>query len=253
MSPQSHPELPTFPELAFRVGVIGHRPNRLQQADLATLSKVINEILRAVKIEMDIFHQNNSLLFGDQPLPCWAITSLAEGTDRLFAEQALDLSFGLVCPFPFPKSEFEKDFTSGNALEPDSLRRFQGLLEQAEKVGGLTIIELDGRRSEETAAYSSAGRFILDHSKLLLAVWDGRQQGKSGGTEETLVEALRQGIPVIWVEASNPQRWRFLDGKSALPQGKDGQTSTINEFDASTPVIVQKVVETLVGQITDNA
>ena len=38
------------------------------------------------------------------------VSPLAEGTDRIFAEQALGLGFELCAVLPFPQAEFEKDF-----------------------------------------------------------------------------------------------------------------------------------------------
>jgi hypothetical protein len=43
-----------------------------------------------------------------------------------------------------------------------------------------------------------------------LVVWDGESLDKSGGTEETMGEALHQGVPIIWVDARSPHGWRFI-------------------------------------------
>jgi hypothetical protein len=146
-----------------------------------------------------------------------ALSPLAEGSDRVFAEAALDAGFELCCVMPFAQAEFEKDFAPGKALENDSLARFRGLLKRAEEESRLTRFELDGRRADERGAYSAAGRVVLNQSDLLIVVWDGRREGKRGGTEETLDAARQQGLPVVWIDAHAPHGWQILDASAPLP------------------------------------
>ena len=147
-----------------------------------------------------------------------AISPLAEGTDRIFAEQALELGFKLCCVLPFPQAEFENDFAAGKALENDSLVPFQGLLAQA-----ATRFELDGIRRPEGEAYGAGGRMVLNQSDLLIVVWDGKRLGKRGGTEETFDEALNRGVTVAWIDADAPHQWQLLDPATPLPRASDGQ------------------------------
>ncbi|HZM44026.1 MAG TPA: hypothetical protein VFC14_04290 [Burkholderiales bacterium] len=137
-----------------------------------------------------------------------AISPLAEGTDRLFAEQALEAGYTLCCIMPFQRAEYERDFAAPHALEADSLSRFRQLLGRA-----ASSFQLDGDRSDEGApAYGAGGRMVLNQSDLLLVVWDGERQGKRGGTEETLDEAQRQGVPIVWVDARAPHGWQLIVG-----------------------------------------
>jgi hypothetical protein len=184
--------------LAFRVGVVGHRPNRLDKANLDQLANVIGTILSAVKDEtLSVArdckaHDCKAPYDGAAPV-LTAISPLAEGTDRIFAEQALHLGFKLCRVLPFPQAEFEKDFAPGSALEQgDSLSRFQQMLAQA-----TAQFELDGTRAEESEAYGAGGRVVLNQSDLLIVVWDGERQGKRGGTEETFDEARNRGVTVV--------------------------------------------------------
>jgi len=105
---------------------------------------------------------------------------LGEGTDRIFADEALDLGFALCCVMPFPQAEFENDFAPGEALKDDSLLRFRRSLARV-----ATRFELDGTRAEESEAYGAGGRVVLNQSDLLVVVWDGQRLNKRGGTEET--------------------------------------------------------------------
>jgi hypothetical protein len=174
------------------VGIVGHRPDRLGSADLPLLSNTMRSLLLAVR---------NDLPNGARPQ---AVSSLAEGADRLFAEQAIDLGFHLLCPMPFAQSEYERDFTGRTALEPDSLDRFRLLLRRAQAGSGLTRLELPGTRADP-GAYRTAGRAVLDHSpSLVVFVWDGRRAGKPEGTEEALDEACDRRMHIVWIHAEAP-------------------------------------------------
>ena len=243
-APLTELSAPPKPPLAFRVGVVGHRPDRLHDADLPRLGHVIHEILQTVQEEVFSFAKENEWLFSPVPPVLRAISPLAEGTDRLFAEQALELEWELCCVMPFHQEEFEKDFHPGTALEPDSLARFQGLLERAENAHRLTCFQLDGSRTNAGTAYGLGGRVVLSQSDLLMVVWDGARQGKRGGTEETLDEARRRGVPVIWVDARAPHAWQQIHasvpspavaGDRVLPDG------------SGTPDMVRQVVRGLLA------
>lgn len=125
--------------LAFRVGVVGHRPNRLQHAKLDQLAAVLRAVLKTVKEEVLTAKQDCAVLYDDSTPVLRSLSPLAEGTDRLFADQALDLGFELCYVMPFRQAEFEKDFAPGKALEPDSLDRFRSLAKRA-----TVRFELDG-------------------------------------------------------------------------------------------------------------
>ena len=204
--------------LAFRVGVVGHRPNRLQNADLTRLGELIHEILHAVQTVVGNFQATSpdaKLYSGEKPI-LRAVTPLAEGTDRIFAEQALELGYELCCPMPFHQAEYELDFMAPNSPDPNSLDRFRGLLKKAKDTGGLTTFQLDGERTNNAGAYGAAGRVVLDQSDLLVVVWDGDKPAGGGGTVETLKEAIDYGVPVLWIEAVKPHQWCMLLAKEEL-------------------------------------
>jgi hypothetical protein len=203
---------PPRARLAFRVGVVGHRPNRLKNADLARLGELIHEILDTVRVEVGKFASGSpdAKLYSDEKPILRAVAPLAEGTDRIFADRALQLGYELCCPMPFQKDEYELDFIAPCALEENSLDRFRGLLTTAKETGSLTIFELDGERTRGAQAYGAAGRIVLNQSDLLVVVWDGGKPAGPGGTVETLREAIRYRVPVLWISAMQPHAWRML-------------------------------------------
>jgi hypothetical protein len=208
---------PPRPPLAFRVGFVGHRPDRLAHADAAQLATALRAILDIVRAEILATHAADRALYsGDAPV-LRAVSPLAEGADRVFAAQALDAGCELCCVLPFPQAEFERDFAPDKALEKDSVARFRELHGRA-----TTRFELDGSRADEAGAYGACGSVVLAQSDLLVAVWDGVREHKRGGTEETLEAALQQGVPVVWVDARRPHGWQMLAAGGGLPSPAAG-------------------------------
>jgi len=213
--------------LAFRVGLVGHRPNRLPQdaPRLDQLRQTIRVIVQEARAAVTA--AANGLYSDEAPL-LRAISSLAEGADRIFAEEALAEEYELYCPLPFAQEEFEKDFLPPVALELDSLARFRAILERARSGAGLGLFEMDGTRSRAPEAYSAAGRIVLNQADLLIGVWDGKASAGMGGTVDTLGEAVRYHVPVIWIDANAPERWQLLH---AMPQGGDAGPPQQSEAD----------------------
>jgi hypothetical protein len=213
------PAFPPKARLTFRVGIVGHRPNRLRPEDVPSLAARLGEVLSTIKKLVDDFAAAHPDLFTAAPPSLRAISPLAEGTDRHFARQALKLGYELYCPFPFHKEEFENDFKPPHSLEPEmnSVADFNAILTQAEKTNGLVTFELDGSRADSSQAYATAGRVVLNQSDLLIAVWDGGGGNEHGGTLETLKDALANGVPTLWVDARAPHSCQLLLTVSDLP------------------------------------
>ncbi|HEY2069879.1 MAG TPA: hypothetical protein VGG48_10020 [Rhizomicrobium sp.] len=213
---------PPRARIAFRIGVVGHRPNRLPQDDatLDTLRGVIHDILDTAKSAVFAFRGGDAdaVYYSDETPLLRAVSPLAEGSDRMFADEALDLGYALTCPMPFAQARYEEDFAPENALEPNSIDRFHRLLERARTGAGLTVFELDGARGPKkdaaAEAYGAAGRVVLNQSDLLIVVWDGKGAEGGGGTVQTLEEALKYNVPVLWIGAHDPSLWQHLQGKT---------------------------------------
>ena len=189
---------------AFRVGLAGHRPNRLPRdaPRLDQLRQTIRAVLQQVRREVTDISAKPALLS--------ATSSLAEGSDRIFAEEALALGYALCCPMPFRQKEFEKDFLPPAALEQESLIHFRALLERARSGPGITLLELDGVRAQAEDAYAAANHVLLDQSDLLIGVWDGGYAAGRGGTVDAIRDAITRRLPVIWIDARAPEHWQLL-------------------------------------------
>jgi hypothetical protein len=213
---------PTRPVLALRVGVTGSRHLRTEQ--LAGLEKQAGEVLALVQREVQsLAHDKMVAPFyahdgGAAPVPTFRIVSpLATGADRLVAKAAKHLGYELFVPMPFNQKEYEKDFDGrgpGNP-EPDpkaAAKDLKQFLEVLDLKSGQ--IELDGEHdpnpetkidSVANYAYEFAGRFMVRHCDLLIAIWDGKPGHGRGGTAEVIRYATVVGVPVWWVHATDPK------------------------------------------------
>jgi hypothetical protein len=142
--------------------------------------------------------------FPDQPLT--VISPLAEGADRLVVTGVLTRSeVRLVVPLPLPQSDFMADFES-----PESKEEFLSLLAQADEV---TTLRPAPARDQ---AYEAAGRYMLDHCDVLIAIWDGQRAQSKGGTGDIVAQARERGLPLAWIYAGN----RELGTEEPTTQGE---------------------------------
>ncbi|MBT3383931.1 MAG: hypothetical protein HN778_21000 [Prolixibacteraceae bacterium] len=222
---------PLKPKPAFRVGVVGHRPNRLSK-DSTLLAQRIRSILTEIKAEVKVFHSTNKYLFESDEVIFKAITPLAEGTDRIFAKEAFKLGFQLICPLPFFIREYENDFRPERSFSGKAFNDFKDILKDAGN--SLTIFEIDGNRKNSAEAYAVCGKLVFEQSDILIAVWDLKIQNKVGGTEDTLRTAISKGIPVILIDANSPEKFGFVKDSEKINgnilNGKIDISLIINEI-----------------------
>ena len=174
----------------MNVGVTGHRWNRLRHTDLEALRASVRGALER-------------LAQSAPGQPMRIVSPLAEGADRIVAEEAEALGWQLQSALPFPQADYEKDFAT-----EDSRREFRRLLESSARVD-----ELRGSRDSKDSrdsAYSAVGRLVLDSCDVLLAVWDGADARGEGGTAQIVREAGERGVPVVWIPSEPPHQPRLL-------------------------------------------
>ena len=166
------------------VGITGHR-------DIAEVSRepVKNELTRIIT-ELHAKYPNSPLL---------VLTSLAEGADRIGAEVAIDLGVEFAVPLPLPIHEYEKDFGTLASID-----EFRELLSKAKTYFHVSGEETENYHTESdvrSASYMDASRFIGRHCHVLVAMWDGIDSGRVGGTSH-LVEMKLNGKPLKSVKES---------------------------------------------------
>lgn len=166
----------------IRLGVVGHRLNRLSTEDLDGLRGPIHGVLADLNV------------LGQEERPMTVVTSLAEGADRLVAAEALALDIPLDVVLPYPIEQFLEDFP---ALS--SKAEFRKLIKRAR-----TVTEPSAGGSGAESGYHWASETIVAHADLLLAIWDGEPGRGQGGTAWTIDSALTANVPVIWLLSREP-------------------------------------------------
>ncbi len=144
------------------------------------------------------------------------LSPLAEGADRIVAQEGLAQGYTLACVLPFLRTEYENDFRS---LE--SKREFDDLLNSS----GPDVVELDGVRGEaQDKSYDAAGRHVVRNCDILIAIWNGRPSRGLGGTADIVNFAIGHGPPVWWIhaDASVAPSWVIDEKDLQSPTHADG-------------------------------
>jgi hypothetical protein len=175
----------------LRIGVTGHRQDKLLLSELARIESSIREIFVQMKVSLEQVGRDNLEVFSDSPAHLCLVSALADGADSFFATAALEAGWQIDVCLPFPREQYAQDFTSTSRLNS-----FNALLTQAK-----SVFELPGNRSDSPAAYEAAGRLILDQSDILVAVWDEIPNRGRGGTSRVVAEAIARNIPVVHIHA----------------------------------------------------
>ncbi|MEE6178711.1 hypothetical protein [Mycobacterium sp. 050134] len=113
-------------------------------------------------------------------------SSLAAGADQLFASEVLAAGGRLHVVIP---ADGYAMTLSGEAA--DAYHRFLAA------AAGITRLRF---AVPGEAAYEAAGRWIAEHSDLLIAVWDGEPARGRGGTADAVAHARRldREVRIVW-------------------------------------------------------
>jgi hypothetical protein len=125
----------------------------------------------AIRAELARFHP-----------PLVGVTSLAIGTDQVFAALVLELGGAIHAVLPF--AEIERTFA------PEDLPVYRELARHAD----LEILTTPGGDED---SYLAAGHRVVDLSDTLVAVWDGRPAKGKGGTGDIVAYTRKRGVPLI--------------------------------------------------------
>jgi hypothetical protein len=106
------------------------------------------------------------------------MSPLAEGADQLTAEVALECGVSLVVPLPMAVPEYLEDFAEAGAVQ-----RFHELCEEADDV---YVLSADRDNMSRAERYAQLGIFQAAHCHVLLAIWDGKDSDKLGGTSQVV-------------------------------------------------------------------
>jgi hypothetical protein len=119
-----------------------------------------------------------------------AYSSLATGSDQIFADAAIDL--GIPITGVIPLEGYERYFHG------DDLASYRRLLARCE------IIQL-GWKGDPERAFFEAGKFVVENCHVLFAVWDGASAEGLGGTADIVAYASRLSRKIIHIDPITQQ------------------------------------------------
>ena len=182
-----------------RIGVCGHRK-------FANESRVAAHVAESLRDIRAVFAGSPNT-----PVRFTILSALAEGADRLVVREAFAVlgdDVRLEAVLPRDAGAYMQDFPSAS-----SRREFEQLLTRASHRTMPAV-------PDPTDGYENAGRYVVDHSDLLVAVWDGEPARGRAGTGEVVTYARDRHHAVVIVDpeaaaatASHPQS---LDASTSL-------------------------------------
>jgi len=155
----------------MRIGVTGHRN---------IPGAVLRDVHRGIRAELR--------RGPDGSVPGEALSCLAAGADQMFADIALACGVPVTAVIPgMPDYEGSMDGAAARSA-------FRRLLTACTERVPLPL------EASDEDAYLAAGRWIVDHSDRLVAVWDGCPARGRGGTGDIVEYARSTGVPVavVW-------------------------------------------------------
>jgi len=179
--------------MEFRLAVTGHRHIKSD----AKLAESIREVLERILQE-------------NEGAKVWLYTALAEGSDQLVAKiaNAID-EIKLVVPLPFPVEQYLTQFET-----EDGKKDFNQLLKSASEVIILP------KQTDPQSAYTSLGDYLVNACDTVVALWNGENNLKKGGTAEVVLNAIDLGKPVYWIYCDNPRDVNVLTQKNHMKIGE---------------------------------
>jgi hypothetical protein len=148
------------------IGAVGHRD--LVEGEVAGLDGRVRDFLETLQRKYP-------------HLRVTVLTSVADGADRLVADVASSLGMTITYVLPMPSDLFERDF------DAESLRQYRRILGGSNVltlplVNGNTANDVTHPGAARDMQYAQLGAFIAAHCHILLALWDGNEDGPPGGT-----------------------------------------------------------------------
>ena len=173
----------------LRVGVTGHRPNRMPESQWDRIKRD----LATVMAEVEATHPDRRPML---------LSGIAEGADRLAAFAALGRGWSLRSILAFHRTRFEAGLSRAvrHRRVPCAACRLRS--RRGTQEGRAIPQPEDG--------YDAVARRLIASSDMLIAVWDGEGSRGKGGTVDVIEQAHARGIPVIWVHARKTQSPRRL-------------------------------------------
>jgi len=193
--------------MTLRIGVAGHRglPESRFDGIRGQLIDCYGFIHSAVE-EAGKTAVAQHIYAPDRPAVFRILSSLAEGADRLCVDtELIPFDHELAAILPFPVEDYEDDFKPDASVANPGVGSTDEFRQLLQRTGygsaNAQVVELDGDRACSTEAYDACGDLLVEHSDLLIVVYDGSHE-EDHGSSYTVDRALGSGVPVIHVSST---------------------------------------------------
>jgi hypothetical protein len=228
-----------LPAPRLTLAITGHR-------DTNAVYSANRERIRTVLAELYVLIDKATQSSGQTRLH----SLLAQGADLMAVELALQHGWKISAPLPFGQAlniainAHPKTVADAQALLAGEKAQDEDVEARANRIRTVTehvqLFELAEQDEIVAKAYleslsagadsavndafsalaskraSTAARVMIEHSAIMIAIWDGTTLGSSGGTRHTMAVALEHGTPIIWINAAAPENWILLTAAEAL-------------------------------------
>jgi hypothetical protein len=162
--------------LTLRIAVTGPRDIAIEDQD--ALQVQVEALLRRIAAKMGGFEPR-------------LVTGLADGADRIAARAALAVGLEVDALLPMPQSMYRTDFDHASAAEFDALTALPAVsVRELSLPADVESVAAAEPGPDRDACYSHLSERLRDTSNLMLALWDGEDNGLLGGTADTLLRFL---------------------------------------------------------------
>jgi hypothetical protein len=198
---------PPKPRLTLRVGVTGHRPNKLGGAVATRIRNQLPEVFDAIERAASTILAKGAPLYADEPAAFRLVCGFAEGADQI-AVATCPAGWRIEAILPFPRGCLSAGLRSLAAGDGRDVRdEFRQSLAKA-----AVVTELPAPSGLASRATPKPAASCLRQIDILVAVWDGKPP-KAGGTGAVVREAAAGGIPVVWLSTENDEPPRLITAR----------------------------------------
>jgi hypothetical protein len=239
---------PRPPAVMLDIGITGHRSRHpVYSANRAAIAACLGELVAALGSAARAAIPAND----EKDTPAARLHSLlAYGADLMAVHAAHAQGWPVVAPLPFGRAlnlainaqpsdlaDMEALVAGADPADADTAARAADIAASADRVALFELADEDEKVDalfrahladpSDSAAQLSfatlcsdraamAARVMIDHVDLLIGIWDGETRGTIGGTRHSIEAALGQGVPVLWIDARDPQGWHILRAEEEL-------------------------------------
>jgi hypothetical protein len=155
------------------------------QSELRSHKEALKKLRENIEVELRNICANN------KERDISVVSALAKGADMLVAEVADEIGIKVEVVLPYEKEHYLKSFEDEKNKE-----HFEKLLAKAKKI---TVLPTKNHQTP-AQAYENLGDYLTKNTDTLIALWDGKYNGKQGGTGEVVKMIKRLDKPVVHIK-----------------------------------------------------